>query len=121
MGVNKLKYQGLTGKVVMPGDPEYRQARQEYNKAIDEYPVVIVYCFNPCDIANAILWSREHEIKIRIRSGGHNYEGYSVGTRKLVIDTTFMNDIQVNSADDTAEVQAGTRLLRLYERLYEYG
>jgi len=119
--VIRLKYKGLTGKVVTPGDPEYEQARQEYNEAINAYPAAIVYCFDPCDIANAILWSREHGIKLRIRSGGHNYEGYSTGTNKLVIDTTFMSDIKVNTADNTVEIQAGTRLLPLYERLYQYG
>lgn len=116
-----MKYDGLTGKVVTPGNPEYERARQEYNEAVNAYPVVIVYCFNPCDVANAILWSREHEIKLRIRSGGHNYEGYSIGTNKLVIDTTFMRDIKVDTAEDTVEVQAGTRLLPLYEKLYQYG
>ncbi|MBU2703315.1 FAD/FMN-containing dehydrogenase [Sporomusaceae bacterium BoRhaA] len=116
-----MKYNGLTGRVVTPGDPEYEQARQEYNEAIDSYPAAIVYCFNPCDVANAIIWSREQGIKLRIRSGGHNYEGYSTGTNKLVIDTTCMSDIKVDIPDGTVEVQAGTRLLSLYERLYQYG
>jgi FAD/FMN-containing dehydrogenase len=106
---------------VTPCDPEYELARQEYNEAIDAYPAVIVYCFDPCDVANAILWSREEGIKLRVRSGGHNYEEYSTGTNKLVIDTTFMNDIKVDTADNTVEVRAGTRLSSLYERLYQYG
>lgn len=116
-----MKYNGLTGKIVTPEDCEYEQARQEYNKAIDKYPAVIVYCFDPSDAANAIVWARKHDIKLRIRSGGHNYEGYSIGTDKLVIDTTFMNDIKVDTASDTVEVQAGTRLLSLYEELYKRG
>ncbi|VBB07322.1 Hypothetical protein LUCI_2566 [Lucifera butyrica] len=116
-----MKYKGLTGKVVVPGDPEYERARQEYNKAIDKYPAVIVYCFNPEDVANAIRWSRENAIRLRVRSGGHNYEGYSTGTHKLVIDTTFMKDIKLNIADDTVRIEAGTRLLPLYEYLYKYG
>lgn len=106
---------------MVPGDPLYKFARQEYNEAIDKYPAVIVYCCDPDDVANAILWSREKGIRLRIRSGGHNYEGYSIGTGNLVIDTTSMNDIKVNNVDDTVEVQAGTRLLPLYENLYKYG
>ena len=39
-----MNYKGLTGNVVVPGDPEYEQARQEYNKAINKYPAAIVYC-----------------------------------------------------------------------------
>lgn len=116
-----MKCCGLSGKVVTPGDPEYEQARQEYNEAIDAYPSAIVYCFDSCDIANAILWSREKGMELRVRSGGHNYQGYSTGTDKLVIDTSFMNDIQVNCADNTVEVQAGSRLLPLYKKLYQHG
>lgn len=116
-----MKYNGLTGKVVTPGDPEYDLARQEYNETIDAYPAIIVYCMNPCDVANAILWSRDHGFRLRVRSGGHNYEGYSTGTDKLVIDTSCMNGTKVDTANDTVEIQAGLRLLPLYERLYQFG
>ncbi|WP_446651655.1 FAD-binding oxidoreductase, partial [Anaerospora hongkongensis] len=111
----------LSGAVVVPGDPEYEQARQDYNIAIEQYPAIIVYCFDEYDVANAICWSREKGFKLRIRSGGHNYEGYSNGTCKMVIDTSPMNQICVNTSDETVRVQAGTRLLPLYECLAKYG
>lgn len=114
-------YKGLTGKVIVRGDFQYTQARQEWNEAIDKFPCIIVYCFDQYDVANAILWSRKHGIHLRIRSGGHNYEGYSTGTGKLVIDTSCMNHINVNCNEDTVEVEAGTRLIHLYETLYRYG
>ncbi|HWR43944.1 FAD-binding oxidoreductase [Sporomusa sp.] len=116
-----MKCKGLTGKIVVPGDPEYEQARQEYNIAINKYPSIIVYCFDSRDVANAILWSREQGIELRVRSGGHDYEGYSTGTCKLVIDTSPLNKMQVNTCEDTVAVQAGARLLPLYEYLYKYG
>ena len=119
--VSELKCKGLTGQIVTPGHPGYNQARQEYNKAIEAYPSIIVYCCTPSDAAQAVLWSKERGMRLRIRSGGHNYEGYSTGTGKLVIDTTLMNDIKINCMDDTVEVQAGVRLLPLYEALYECG
>lgn len=116
-----MNYQGLTGKVVLPGDFEYECARQEYNEAINKYPCAIVYCYDPCDVAHAIQWSEKYGIELRIRSGRHNYEGYSTGTGKLVLDTTCMSDVKVNCDDDTVEVQAGIRLMHLYETLYKYG
>ncbi|MEG6584834.1 FAD-binding oxidoreductase [Dendrosporobacter sp. 1207_IL3150] len=116
-----MKYTGLTGKIVVPGDPEYAQAREDYNIAINRYPSVIVYCSDAGDIANAILWSRKHGIELRVRSGGHDYEGYSNGTLKMVIDTSTMNKIEVNNQEGTVEVQAGTRLLPLYECVYKHG
>lgn len=119
--MNSLIYKGLTGHVIAPGNYRYEQARQEYNEAIEKYPAAIVYCFDKYDVSNAILWSRKSGIPLRIRSGGHNYEGYSNGTDKLVIDTTYMNNVKVNFHDNTVEVQAGTRLIDLYERLYQFG
>ena len=50
-----MKYQGLTGKVILPKDPEYDRARQVHNLAVDKYPIAIVYCFDPCDVANAVI------------------------------------------------------------------
>ncbi len=116
-----MKLCGLTGEVVVPGASGYDQARQEWNRAIDKYPCVIVYCFSQCDVANAIVWSRKHNVELRIRSGGNNYEGYSTGNGKLIIDTTYMNDIAVNSEEDTVVAGAGTRLPALYEAAYRYG
>ena len=119
--MNILDCQGLTGKVILPCDIEYNRARQEYNEAINKCPLAICYCRNVQDIINALLWSERQGIQVRIRSGGHHYEGYSVGTDKLVIDTSFMNGIKVNSEDDTVEVQSGTRLMHLYKTLYNSG
>jgi FAD/FMN-containing dehydrogenase len=114
-------YEGLTGKIIVPGDLQYAQARQEWNEAINKFPCVIVYCFDWCDIANAILWSKRYGINLRIRSGGHNYEGYSIGSGVLVIDISCMNHVDVSCDDDTVKVQAGTKLIHLYETLYRYG
>lgn len=111
----------LTGKIVVPADPEYEQARQDYNRAIQQYPAMIVYCYHTDDVRNAILWSRKHKIGLRVRSGGHDYEGYSNGTCKLIIDTSPMNKVTVNMSEDTVTVQAGTRLLALYEYVSNYG
>lgn len=116
-----MEYDGLTGKVITPSDPEYPKARQEYNKLINDYPAAIVYCYETQDVTNAVRWARRNCVPLRIRSGGHNYEGYSVGNDVLVIDTTLMNAVKVNEANDTVKVQAGTRLIDLYHILYKHG
>ena len=116
-----MGYEGLTGRVIKPFDPEYEQARQEYNRAINEYPIAIVYCYDNDDVANAICWSERNQIGLRIRSGGHSYEGYSTGTGKLVIDTTLMNKVEIDTQNDIVKVQAGTRLQKLYEEVYRHG
>ncbi|HWP96967.1 MAG TPA: FAD-binding oxidoreductase [Syntrophomonadaceae bacterium] len=108
-------FHGLTGEVVTPDDPVYEGARQEWNRAIQKYPRVIVYCYDNDDVSNAICWARENRVSIRIRSGGHNYEGYSVGNNILVIDISRMNGLKLDRSRNLLHVQGGVRNRQLYE------
>ena len=88
-------FNGLTGRVVTRKDPFYDEARQEWNRAIQRFPLAIVYCCDKKDVSNAVIWSRQHGIPLRIRSGGHNYEGYSTGNDALVIDVSGLNRLEI--------------------------
>ena len=52
----------LTGRIVIPGAPDYEQARMDYNSQISKYPKVIVFCQCIEDVVNAVKWSRENDI-----------------------------------------------------------
>ena len=105
---------GLTGRIVLPCTPNYNEARQGYNRAIQQYPVVIDYCQSEVDVANAVLWAREHNVPIRVRSGGHNYEGYSNGNCTLVIDISEMNAMEIDECEGILHVQAGVTNRQVY-------
>lgn len=108
---------GLTGDIVTPFDPVYNEARQGFNRAIQRFPLVIVYCGNKIDVSNAVLWARGHCIPIRIRSGGHNYEGYSNGDCTLVIDISRMNGMEGNECLGQLTIQSGATNEQVYEFL----
>jgi FAD/FMN-containing dehydrogenase len=55
-----------------------------------------------------------------LKSGGHSYEDLSSGTG-IVIDLREMNLIQVDEATQTAEIQPGARLEKVYHDLWNYG
>lgn len=116
-----MNFHGLTGKVITPSNKEYAILRLEYNLDINKFPLAIVYCYDPEDVSNAIKWCRSNHIGIRIRTGGHNYEGYSTDTAVLVIDTTYMNKIHIDTKQNTVEIQAGARLESIYSRLAKKG
>lgn len=116
-----MNFDGLTGKVVTPSDKAYDVLRLEYNLAINKFPLAIVYCYKAVDVSNAIKWCRKNDVEIRIRTGGHNYEGYSTGTDVLVIDTTYMNKIYIDTKLSVVKIQAGARLGDIYSKLAEHG
>ena len=106
---------GLTGDIVTPIVPVYSEARQGFNRAIQQFPLIIVYCRNKRDVSNAVIWSRMHCVPIRIRSGGHNYEGYSNGDCTLVIDISRMNQMSIDECKNQLYVQSGVTNKLVYE------
>jgi len=75
----------LTGRVVLPSDPDYNSARQESNPAFQSYPQAIVYCASEADVLECIRVAYEFDLWVALRSGGHSTAGYSVNDG-LVID-----------------------------------
>lgn len=113
--------EGLTGDIVLPFEPVYKEAKQGYNSSIQQYPLVIVYCRNNWDVTNGVLWAQRHEVAIRIRSGGHNYEGYSSGDCTLIIDISRMNNMSLDMDTNILTVQAGVTNRQVYEHVTPYG
>jgi len=111
----------LTGRVVIPADPLYNEARQGFNRALQQYPLIIVYCRNRCDISNAVIWSRTYNVPLRIRSGGHNYEGYSNGNCTLVVDVSEMNEILLDENRNILHVQSGATNGQIYQFISSRG
>ncbi|UZN01071.1 FAD-dependent oxidoreductase [Lysinibacillus sp. MHQ-1] len=64
------------------------------------------------DVVNAVLWARRHCIGIRIRSGGHHYEGYSSGDFVLVIDISRLNAMSLEKKEDVLTIEAGAKKFR---------
>lgn len=112
-------FNGLTGKLITRKSPFYNEARQVWNRAIQRYPLAIVYCNDKNDVANAVIWARHHCVPIRIRSGGHNYEGYSTGNDVLVIDVSNLNSIGI--IDNHLYVDGGINNKQLYDFISSEG
>lgn len=106
---------GLSGRIVIPPDASYNDDRQDWNHAIQQYPAVINYCQTAKDVSNAVTWSRKNKIPLRIRNGGHNYEGYSNGNCVLVIDISEMKEIELDEQSQSVRVQGGVTNHQLYE------
>jgi FAD/FMN-containing dehydrogenases len=68
----------LTGRIVLPDDPNYENARTDYNTRFSKYPCVIVFCQRVQDVINAVKWARKNHVPIRARCGGHSYEAFSI-------------------------------------------
>lgn len=110
-----MEKRDFCGKIILPGSPWYDTARQEWNRSIQKFPAAIIYCTNEEDVRKGIHYAKRHGLPVRVRSGGHNYEGFSVGNRALVIDTSCMKDAEIDTERGTAEIGGGVNNRELYE------
>lgn len=115
--MRSVDYSGLTGKIITKESFEYEESRLAWNRAIEKYPLVIIYCNNEEDVINAILWAKNNSIEIRIRSGAHSYEGYSTGNDVAIIDISKMNEIYIDENNGFAKIGGGVRNREIYEAL----
>ncbi len=97
----------LTGEVVVPGDPDYEEARLVWNGMIDRRPVVIARCRSAADVAEAIRFARSEELAIAVRGGAHNVAGNATVDGGLVIDLTPMKGAEVDVEARTVRAQPG--------------
>lgn len=111
----------FNGQIVTPNDSEYEHDRQIWNRAIQKYPIAILYCTSKEDVISALRFCIKRNIKFRIRSGGHNYEGYSIGNNLIVIDVSRIKGISINEINYTVKIGAGIKNSELYEYLGSKG
>ncbi|KAK9098055.1 hypothetical protein Syun_025100 [Stephania yunnanensis] len=69
----------------------------------------------------AVICSKKHGLQIRVRSGGHDFEGlsYTSSVPFVLIDLFNLRAIDVNIEDNNALVQAGATLGEVYYSIAE--
>ncbi|KAM0019917.1 putative tetrahydroberberine oxidase [Helianthus debilis subsp. tardiflorus] len=106
----------------------YTTVLQEYiknrrlNTTATPKPAIIITPTKESHVQAAVLCARKLCVQIKIRSGGHDYEGISyVSSEKdfIVLDMFNFRNVDVNIATETAVVQAGAQLGELYYRIWE--
>lgn len=97
----------LRGAVILPGEQGYDEARAVHNGMIDRHPAAIARCVDETDVARAVLFAREHAMRIAVRGGGHNAGGLGVWDDALVVDLSGMRAVHLDRSDGTVRVQGG--------------
>jgi len=112
----------LTGIVIRPEDPEYQQARMNWNPFTNAFPCVFVFAKQNEDVVNAVKWARENNVPIRMRSGRHALaKDFSQTDCGIVIDTSQMSHVMVDTSQRIATVEAGIRVGSLVRMLAQKG
>lgn len=100
---------GMDGRVVLPGDRDYPQARQLFQPRYDTArPGAVAYPAHAADVAVCLDFARRCAVPVVPRGGGHSYAGWSTCAGGLVVDVGAMDRLAVEGAG--VRIGAGARL-----------
>lgn len=109
----------IQGDIVLPVDPGYAAAKELQIKAFDVvHPQAIAFPETPQDVQALVNYARGNAISVRVRSGGHNFNGWSTG-EGLVIDTSRLDHATVGSS--TVRIGPGLQSIDALTALAPYG
>lgn len=95
------------GAMLRSGEEGYDDARRIWNGAIDRRPALIARCAGADDVAAAVRFARERDLRISVRGGGHSIAGHSVCEGGVMIDLSLMRSVRVDAERKVARVSGG--------------
>ncbi|XP_059301972.1 LOW QUALITY PROTEIN: tetrahydroberberine oxidase-like [Lycium ferocissimum] len=116
-----------TSSVYTPNNSSYSSILQfsiqnlRFNTTKTPKPLVIVTPTSESEVQQVIICAKKTGMHIRVRGGGHDYEGLSYVTEVpfVIIDLIEHRAINVNVNDKSAWVEAGATNGELYYRIAE--
>jgi FAD/FMN-containing dehydrogenase len=100
----------LGRRLLLPGTPDYENARRVWNGMHDRRPALIGRCLTASDVSIVLRHANAAGLPVTIRGGGHNVAGLAVADGAVMIDLSLMRGVVVDPAERRAWVQGGCLL-----------
>jgi hypothetical protein len=113
--MSDLRELSIAGRVALPGDPDWDQARQAWNLAADQHPSAIAFVEGADDVAEVIGFAAERGLRVSGQGTGHGAITLGPLDDVIVIKTERMRGVDVDPATRTARVEAGVLARELGE------
>src|SRR6516162_7633819 len=97
----------IAGRVFVPGEAGYDQARRAWNLAVDQRPAVVVETGSAADVAPAVRFARAHGMRIAPQGTGHGAGPLEPLDGAMLLRMTRMRTVRIDPAARTARVEAG--------------
>jgi hypothetical protein len=111
----------LPGRVVIPEEVRFDEARRAWNLAIDQRPAAVAFPESPQDVAAAVLFAREFGLRVAAQGTGHGAGPLGSLEDTILLKTERMRGLSVDPARRTARVGAGVVWLEVVEAAAQHG
>ena len=111
----------LRGRLLMPGNDGYDQARRVLNASIDRYPALVVQPSGAADVMTAVSFANAHSLLLAVKCGGHSPSGKSTCQGGMQLDLSSFRGARVDLPAGTCHVAGGSHLRDLDHESMAHG
>lgn len=111
----------LKGRMILPDDADYDEARTIFYNGFDRRPELIVRVADATDVSRVVLLARQTGLELAIRSGGHSIAGHSLTDGGIVLDLRDMRQLIIDPENRTAWAQTGLTVGEYTNAAGKYG
>src|SRR3954463_4642669 len=97
----------LSGELVLPGDPNWDEARQAWNLAVDQRPAAVALPESAGDVIAVVELARDAGLRVAPQGTGHNAGAIDSLADTILMKTSRMRGVEVDPVAQTARVEAG--------------
>jgi hypothetical protein len=111
----------LAGKIVIPGDARFDEARRAWNLAVDQGPAAVVFPESAPDVAAAVRLAVEAGQRIAAQGTGHGAATLGPLEDTILVKTERMRGLSVDPVERIARAEAGVLSLELVRAAAQHG
>ena len=97
----------VRGTVTVAEEDGWDRARRSWNLAIDQRPAAVLEAASVEDVQAAVAFAAEHGLRVAPQTTGHGSEPLGALGDALLLKTSSMREVSVDSARGVARAQAG--------------
>ena len=112
----------LDGDVVAPGDPDWNEARQAWNLAVDQRPAAVAIPESAEDVAAVVAFARAEGLRVAPQGTGHN--AGALGRElddTILLKTHRMRGVTIDAENRSARAEAGVIWIEVVEEAAKHG
>jgi FAD/FMN-containing dehydrogenase len=111
----------VTGRVVLPDDADWDDARRAWNLHADQHPACVVLCESATDVASVVGFANEHDLRVTVQSTGHNAVAAGPVTETILLKTSLMRGVTVDAQARRARAEGGAIWIDVSEAAAAHG
>jgi FAD/FMN-containing dehydrogenase len=111
----------LAGRVVLPGDPGWDDARSAFNLLLDQHPAAVAFPADAADVATAVAYARAAGLRVAPQATGHNQGPLGALEDTLLLNVSALQEVRIDAGERQVRVGAGAKWDRVAPRLSAHG